>query len=642
MLKKFLSDIRGNYAMITGLIMAPLFGAVALAVDYSEMSRQRVATQNALDAANVATARELQSGISDAQAITYANNFYYTNLRQVSPDKSTLNVRLPSQVVGGGTMEMCATLNYSPYFMPASARLMGKQSRDFDFITCSQVRLKNTLEVALVLDNSGSMDTKGTGSSQTRMQLLKKAADELITTMVQQADSVKQLEKPIQFAVVPFAASVNVGKDNKNEPWMDTRGVSPIHHENFNWASFNWPRRKIQKRSDGVYVKTGTDWGSQEGDIVTRFTLYDELKYYTDRNNTRTASFAEWDGCVEQRPYPYDVTNEPARQNNPASLFVPMFYPDNVANGYNDWPTRNSGSYSASFSWDPQVGSGRNVTGNNLSSYMPKYFDMRVTASGRTEQLGFVAPYGSAKLASGKGPNGSCTTSALTPLVDVTNAAGMKKIKDAISAMQPSGGTSVGSGLGWGWRLLASDGPFPLGRPETDRGNDKVVILLTDGANTYYTPGTLSPLNASASRASDQESQRSIYADYGFQAPFEKTTTYGRLFMGLTSNINKNSHSNDNYSRAMNERLQILCDNAKAAGIMIMTVGLDLEAEARRDSKVRDQIEGMKNCSSNSRNRRDPDNPAKPAKLFWNASGNDLSNAFREIADELSNLRITG
>src|SRR5690606_27258863 len=121
MLRKFLADKRGNYAMITGLLMAPLFGAVALAVDYSEMSRQRLDTRNALDAANIATARELQAGVSDAKAIAYANDFYFANLRHVKPAKTSLSVRLPSEVIGGGTMEMCATLNYSPYFFPAAA-----------------------------------------------------------------------------------------------------------------------------------------------------------------------------------------------------------------------------------------------------------------------------------------------------------------------------------------------------------------------------------------------------------------------------------------------------------------------------------------------------------------------------------------
>lgn len=640
MLRKFLADKRGNYAMMTGLIMAPLMGAVALAVDYSEMSRQRLDTQNALDAANIATARELQSGISDAKAIAYANDFYFANLRHVVPAKSGLSVRLPSQVVGGGTMEMCATLNYSPYFLPASAMLMGKQSRDFDFRTCSEVRLKNTLEVALVLDNSGSMDIKGTGSTQTRMELLKKAADELITTMVNQADSVKQLEKPIQFAVVPFATSVNIGKDNKDASWMDTRGVSPIHHENFNWSSFSFSgtNKKITKKGD-VYVKSGSDWGAQENQIVTRFTLFDELKYYKDSNKKETASYAEWEGCVEQRPYPYDLTDERPREGNPATLFVPMFYPDDSSNGYNDWITKvtsTTDSTKNKLFWDPSDSS---LSASNRAPHtMTKYFDVR---SSNGTQLGYVAPYGSHKMGQGNGPNGNCTTQPITPLVDVTNTAGMKQIKDAISAMQPLGGTSVGSGLAWGWRVLSSAEPFTEGRPETDRGNDKVVILLTDGANTYYTPSSVRRLNGSTSAAVDNNNVKSIYGDYGFLLPYNKPYDYGRLFQGLSSSFNKSQYTNENYSRAMNDKMQTLCENAKASGVMIMTVGLDLEAEAKKDSKVKDQIAGLKKCSSDSRNRRDPDDPSKPAKLFWNAAGNDLSNAFREIADELSNLRIT-
>lgn len=633
MLRKFLADTRGNYAMITGLLMAPLFGAVALAVDYSEMSRQRLDTRNALDAANIATAREIQSQISDADAIAYANNFYYANLRHVAPTKSTLQVTLPSQVVGGGSMTMCATLTYSPIFFPAAAALVGKQSEDYDFITCSEVRLKNTLEVALVLDNSGSMDAKGTGSSQTRMELLKKAADELIATMVKQADSVKQVEKPIQFALVPFATSVNVGKANKDASWIDTLGISAIHHENFNWNSFTWANRKISKEGN-VYVKRGKDWGEKEGDIVTRLTLFDELKYYKDSGKKETLSYAEWEGCVEQRPYPYDLTDEQPRSSNPDTLFVPMFYPDDARNGYNDWITKVVNSNDASKNtlfWDSDS--------NRAPHDMTKYFDLRTSVNGT--QNGYVAPYGSQKMGQGNGPNANCTTQPITPLVDVTDPAGMTKIKNAIAAMEPLGGTSVGSGLAWGWRVLSSGEPFTEGRPETDRGNDKVVIVLTDGANTYYTPSSVRRLNGSTSAASDNNNVKSIYGDYGFLKPYNSSLAYGRLFLGPNKTYSKTSFANENYSKAMNEKLQELCANAKAANIMIMTVGLDLEAEAKKDAKVKEQITGLMTCSSDSRNRRDATDPSKPAKLFWNAAGNDLSNAFREIADELSNLRVT-
>ena len=40
----------------------------------------------------------------------------------------------------------------------------------------------------------------------------------------------------ILWALVPFAASVNVGPGNAGAAWMDTQGLSPVHHENFDWT----------------------------------------------------------------------------------------------------------------------------------------------------------------------------------------------------------------------------------------------------------------------------------------------------------------------------------------------------------------------------------------------------------------------
>ena len=68
-----------------------------------------------------------------------------------------------------------------------------------------------------------------------------------------------------------------------------------------------------------------------------------------------------------------------------------------------------------------------------------------------------------------------------------------------------------------------------------------------------------------------------------------------------------------------------------------MTVSLDLSTS---DTTEKAQIDALKACSSDSRFRKGSD--GKPAKLYWNATGSSLSNDFKEIADELSNLRIVG
>lgn len=51
MIRNFGRDRRGNYALMLVLIMVPLMFALALAVDYTELTRERQNTLNSLDAA---------------------------------------------------------------------------------------------------------------------------------------------------------------------------------------------------------------------------------------------------------------------------------------------------------------------------------------------------------------------------------------------------------------------------------------------------------------------------------------------------------------------------------------------------------------------------------------------------------------
>src|SRR5690606_35620086 len=110
----------------------------------------------------------------------------------------------------------------------------------------------------------------------------KEAAKQLVDTIAQQAVMMKQVDKPVQFSVVPFAASVNVGPQHKDAAWMDVDGRSPIHHENFDWSTM--PSNKKVQQSGGVYYKQGSGWGSKAGQKVTRFSLFDELKRVTSEN----------------------------------------------------------------------------------------------------------------------------------------------------------------------------------------------------------------------------------------------------------------------------------------------------------------------------------------------------------------------
>ncbi len=54
----------------------------------------------------------------------------------------------------------------------------------------------------------------------------KTAASNLVDTLFTAAQNSNKTD-PIKIAVVPFAASVNVGSQYANASWMDTTGVRP-------------------------------------------------------------------------------------------------------------------------------------------------------------------------------------------------------------------------------------------------------------------------------------------------------------------------------------------------------------------------------------------------------------------------------
>ncbi|RLP22361.1 pilus assembly protein [Mesorhizobium sp. YM1C-6-2] len=647
MFRRFLKDVRGSYMLLTAISMVPIMGALAIAIDYTELSRQRAATMNALDAAGIATARRIAEGANETDVVAYAKDFFESNLGAVNPANTTLTVVLPNNNYGGGTLKLFADLTYDPTFVPVAAMLMGKTSTSptVDFTAEAEIRLKNTLEVALVLDNSGSMDEYGKGTNKKRIELLRQASKELVETLAKQASQMKQVSKPVQFALVPFSASVNIAPSSDDQSWMDTTGISPMHHENFDWSKMTEAEKDLlgdrwaQKVGD-VWYKRGAGWGESENQPLTRFSLYADMLTETDREETpgtgervcvrwrnngscreykdytfTTSKFASWQGCVEARPYPYNTDDTTPTSGTPATLYVPMFAPDEAGHRWRDTDRDgnddlNDNSYGYSNNWWADW---ENTNALSRQKDTRKYFR--------------VKPYGSSSAGSGYGPNFSCTTSPITPLTDVTVEAGKTAITTAIDAMKPTGNTNVPEGTVWGWRVLSSNEPFTQGRDNNEKGNDKVVIVLTDGANVYGNQG-----------GDDNAGNKSTYAAYGYAGQkFAETEPTGRLYKGTSSDVSKTTYGSSNYQKALDERMRAVCANAKNSNILMMTVALDLDETKTADKK---QIAEMKSCASDSRFRKGTD--GQPAKLFWNATGATLSTVFKEIADELSNLRIVG
>ena len=662
MLKQFIRNEDGNYAVIFSLMMLPILGAVGMSVDFSNISRLKYELGSAIDSAGSAAALSYQAGdiTTQTELENRAKKYFYDNFDANYKDYVTVTLTMPipnDPDPAKRELKTKASLQYHPYFGPMMAALTNSNANNYvTIIEENSMKLQMRAEIALVLDNSGSMsDPSGTG---TRLDLLKAAAKGLIADTINVSSTLTGVEAPVRFSLVPFAGSVNIGASHVNDTWMDRRGVSPVQHENLNWGipSVANPTGYRTLAADGAKLDAS-------GNPLTRISILNALKYQTGGSASAVCSVSKtsgacainartgtalvnaavanpakysWGGCVESRPNPYNLTDETPNSATPKTLFVPYFAPDEFNAVRYDTSLKSSKAYN---NWWPDLIT--DVTGVNLTNTIldPTGGGAAITtnAGARSREINVAKyfqeqPYLTTQLPSfsGVGPNAGCTTSPIQALTE-----DVPTLNTAIDAMQPNGATNVTEGMAWGWRTVSSGAPFTEANPETRKDINKVVIVVTDGRNTYYTPGSLG--------YKDYALNQSIYSAQGYPAWNGNTgvnqsaiaasaANKGRIFEGTGQAFN--AYNNNNYTPAMIEQMNTLCTNIKNGKIMLMTIALDLDPVA--DATM---ITGLSACAGDSRNRKNSD--GTPKKLFWNANSATLTSAFNEITDELSNLRFT-
>jgi hypothetical protein len=332
---------------------------------------------------------------------------------------------------------------------------------------------------------------------------------------------------------------VNIGPVHRGAAWMDGEGVSPIHHQNFS------------------------------SQTQTRFQLLDEMS-------------VAWGGCVEARPAPFDTTDAPASAGNPASYFVPMFAPDepddenDAGKSYpNNYLVDDAGACTP----QPKTCTGGYTRRGNCRAWTKDPLTPEVAQS-RTCKYRNQSPSG------GTGPNYNCTTAAILPLTSTRST-----VETAVDGMVANGWTNVPEGVMWGWRVLSPGAPFTEGRESDETGNRKIMVVMTDGENTYQTR---------------DNHNKSMYGAFGY-------ATAGRL--GSTPSAMPSQ---------MDAKLTAACTNAKAAGITIYTI-------AFRDAAVSTNIRNLlRGCASGT------------DKAFVATDAAGLNAAFQEIGREVAQLRVAG
>lgn len=411
-LKRLFRREEGSVAVQFALLALPLcvltFGLMD--VNRATVAKQRL--QDALDAATLLAAKTTSATTDTALAAvgTPALNANLTNLSGATLSSSGFHLN-------GAYIDSTATIQMTP--IVANLWMSGNMNIT---ATSQVVRTLDDLEVAMVLDNTGSM-ASALGST-TKISALKTAASSLVDTLAAAAANSTD-PNAVKYAVVPFSMTVNVGSTYQNATWMT--GVMP----------------------------SSSGYGGLAKDIFTTAS--------TNRFTLLTQMGLSWGGCVESRPAPYDIQDTAPSSGTPDTLFVPFFAADEpddntiTFNGSkiifpNNWITNDKTS---STSWSTRQGNVSKYASGNKSS---------ITASGKT---------------AGHGPNEGCATA---PLLRLTTSASTAKA--TLNSMVATGNTNVAMGLMWGWHALSPNAPFADGVAYGTAAHEKIVILLTDGDNT--------------------------------------------------------------------------------------------------------------------------------------------------------------
>jgi Flp pilus assembly protein TadG len=591
---------RGNAFMLGGATLLPLLLIMGGAVDLHRFARYKANLSNGIDAAALALARRGET-YTEAQAKTFVEE--YIAALQIDDSQFTLQEITVNKTTKGYIVNAHGTM--TTMFLPlghltsSSAGAVMEMGMD---IVAEVVHSSNRLELAMVLDVTGSMNCGDTVSSSctgnwsnpgssSRIVALRDAATDLVDILMTDAISDPDM---IKIGVVPFEGTVNIGATYAATPpwWVDWNIVAQAY---WNGRNFTTPT------GFAVGTRPGHRW------------LFEQL--------AQAEPSIAWAGCVEMRAAPYDILDTTPNTGSPDTLFVPFFWPDEpdrystsstaapyqyttspISTRYNSNhsssnPTSTSSSYNYPYHnnyladrTSPSAGSSRPAT---AQSYADKYRYVSASDHARwhtspSSSNQFTAatsfPYSA-------GPNRGCPQAMLALTNDKTAITGLLGNLIAYPAM----GTFIPNGLVWGWHMLTPTEPLTQGVAPEDEHYDntvKAIVLLTDGDN-------------SVTGASNHNN--SYFNGYNY-------VTQGRL--GTTSSA---STATDN----LNTKTATLCTNIKTDGIRVYTITFGTISSATLDL--------MEDCAT----------VDKGEPLHYHApTPADLEDIFVQIGEDLSEIHL--
>lgn len=255
MLARFLSNVRGNVAPLLGIVALPLMTAVGIAVDYTRANADRTAFQVALDSTALSLSKDAMNKSNTALQTEATNTF---NALFNRPGVTNVQVTPNYTNDGGSKLTLSGTAVVHTSFLS----IIGVSQINIDSTAVST--WGNTrLRVALVLDNTGSMNDDG------KIAALKTASQNLLN----QLKSAALNPEDVYVSIVPFVKDVNVGPSNYNQSWI-------------RWDLW-----------DAVNGKCSNTTYKNQSNCVSHGKIWTPNAHST------------WNGCVTDRDQNFDTTN---------------------------------------------------------------------------------------------------------------------------------------------------------------------------------------------------------------------------------------------------------------------------------------------------------------------------------------------
>jgi len=255
LLSRFGKDTSGNVGLMFGFLVLPIIAIAGATLDYGRASSARTSLNAAVDSAALMVAREATK-LTDTELRTRAEALIKANLA------GNTDTTLGTYTVAIDRTARTVNVTASTTVQTSLTKVIGVDTIPVSS-TAQSAWGTNTVELALVLDNTGSM------ASSDKMTELKKASLDLLKIMKEAATTPDQ----IKVSVIPFATQVRLPTTYKDAPWLRfDQAKSGVTITKASWTGCISDRDKPNDVSDAAAV-TGVNATLYPADFCAQSTL---------------------------------------------------------------------------------------------------------------------------------------------------------------------------------------------------------------------------------------------------------------------------------------------------------------------------------------------------------------------------------